>query len=87
MQANLWHHKLFHFHLQFESRKCGKEGKKLQKFEHLENKKSFLDKINLSFDEKIKIWWKIADISFKETKWVVKLLHNWSTCECNEMQA
>ena len=48
----------------FESGKCGKEGKKLQKFEYLENKKSFLDEIknifhgfeDLSFDEKIKIW-------------------------------
>ena len=47
----------------FESGKCGKEGKKLQKFEYLENKKSFLDEIKtflivfegLSFDEKIKI--------------------------------
>ena len=29
----------------FESGKCGKEGKKLQKFEYLENKKSFLDEI------------------------------------------
>ena len=27
----------------FESGKCGKEGKKSQKFEHLENKNSFLD--------------------------------------------
>ena len=47
----------------FESGKCGKEGKKLQKFEYLENKKSFLDEIKkifivfegLSFNEKIKI--------------------------------
>ena len=29
----------------FESRKCGKEWKKLQKFEYLENKKSFFDEI------------------------------------------
>ena len=28
-----------------ESGKCGKEGGKLQKFEYLENKKSFLDEI------------------------------------------
>ena len=34
MQANSWHHKLFHFHLLFESEKCGKEVKKLQKFEY-----------------------------------------------------
>ena len=33
----------------FESRKCGKEGKKLQKFEYLENKKSFLDEIKSIF--------------------------------------
>ena len=57
----------------FESGKCGKEVKKLQKFEYLKNKKSFLDEIKnilivfegLSFDEKIKNWWKIADTSFK----------------------
>ena len=29
----------------FESEKCGKEGKKLQKFEYLDNKKSYLDEI------------------------------------------
>ena len=29
----------------FESGKCGKEGKKSQKFEYLENEKSFLDEI------------------------------------------
>ena len=42
---------------------CGKEGKKLQKFEYLENEKSFFHEIKtsfivlegLSFDEKIKI--------------------------------
>ena len=47
----------------FESGKCGKEEKKLQKFEHLENEKSFLDELKniftvfewLSFGEKIKI--------------------------------
>ena len=48
----------------FESGNCKKEGKKLQKFEYLENKKSFLDEIKtffiafegLSFGEEIKIW-------------------------------
>ena len=49
----------------FESRKCGKEEEKLQKFEYLKNEKSFLDEIKnifqfliegLSFGEKIKIW-------------------------------
>ena len=46
----------------FESGKCGKEGKKLQKCEYLENEKSFLDEIKkifivfkgLSFGEKVK---------------------------------
>ena len=33
----------------FESGKCGKEGKKLQKFEYLENEKSFLDEIKNVF--------------------------------------
>ena len=56
----------------FESGKCGKEGKKLQKFEHLEKENSFLDEIKnifLSFWRPI-IWWKkrnlikIADTSF-----------------------
>ena len=63
MQANSWLHKLFHFHFSFESRKCRKEEEKLQKFEDLKNKKSFLDEIRkhfltvfdrLSFGEKIK---------------------------------
>ena len=48
----------------FESGKCGKEGKKSQKFEYLENEKSFLNEIKnifivfkgLAFGEKIKIW-------------------------------
>ena len=43
----------------FKSRKCGKEGKKLQKIEYLENENSFLDEIKsifkgLSFGEKNK---------------------------------
>ena len=33
----------------FESVKCGKEGKKSQKFEYLENEKSFLDEIKNIF--------------------------------------
>ena len=33
----------------FESRKCWKERKKLQKFEYLENEKSFLDEIKSIF--------------------------------------
>ena len=48
----------------FECGKCGKEGEKMQKFEYLENEKSFFDEIKktfiivferLSFGEKIKI--------------------------------
>ena len=49
MQANLLQHKLFHFHLPFESGKCGKEGKKIKKSEYLENEKSFLDEIRNIF--------------------------------------
>ena len=33
----------------FGSGKCGKEGKKLQKFDYLENEKSFLDEIKNIF--------------------------------------
>ena len=47
----------------FESGKCGKEGKKLQKFEYLWNVQGFFDEITffivfegLPFDEKIKTW-------------------------------
>ena len=52
----------------FESWNCGEKGKKLQKYEYLENEKSFLDEIKsifqglksifkgLSFGEKIKNW-------------------------------
>ena len=44
----------------FESGKCGKEGKKLQKFEYLENEKSFLDEIKNIFHSfwRAIIWWK-----------------------------
>ena len=34
----------------FESGECGKEAKKLQKFEYLENKKSLLDEIKSIFN-------------------------------------
>ena len=60
----------------FESGMCGKEGKKLQKFEYLENEKSFSDEIKTishSFWRPI-IWWKnknliVADTSFKLVAW------------------
>ena len=46
----------------------------IQKIEYLENENSFLDEIktflivfeDLSFDQRIKIWQKVADTSFKE---------------------
>ena len=44
----------------FESGKCEKEGKKIQKFEYLENQKSFLDEIKNIFHSFWRpiIWWK-----------------------------
>ena len=44
----------------FESRKRGEEAKNLQKFEYLENEKSFLDKIKCIFHSlwRAIIWWK-----------------------------
>ena len=44
----------------FESRKCWKEGEKLQKFEYLENEKIFLDEIKNIFHSfwRAIIWWK-----------------------------
>ena len=43
----------------FESGKCEKEGKKLQKFEYLENEESFLEEIKNIFDSfwRAIIWW------------------------------
>ena len=49
MQANSWHHKLFHFHLFFWVWKCGKEEEKSRKFEYLDNEKSFLNEIKNIF--------------------------------------
>ena len=60
MRANSWHHKLFHFSLPFWIWKFMKKAKKLQKFEYLENEKSFLNEIkniSHSFSRAI-IWWK-----------------------------
>ena len=52
------HYSLFNFH--FEFGKYGKEIEKLQKFEYLGNKKSFLDKIKNIFYRFWRniIWWK-----------------------------
>ena len=49
MQANSSHHKLFYLHLSFWIWKVWKEGKKLQKFEYLENENTFLDEIKNIF--------------------------------------
>ena len=58
MQANSWH-KLFYFHLSLWIWKVWK-GKKLQKSEYLENKKSFFDEIKNFFHSfwRAIIWWK-----------------------------
>ena len=60
MQVNLWHHKLFHFHMSFPIWKVWKGTKKLHKFEYLENKKNFLDEIKYIFHtfQRASIWWK-----------------------------
>ena len=59
MQANLWHQKLFDYDLPFWIWKVRK-GKKLQKFEYLENEKNFLDEIKNIFHSfwRPTIWWK-----------------------------
>ena len=60
MQDNLWHPKYSTSICSFESGECGKEGKKLQKFKHLDNKKSFFDEIKNIFHSFWRpiIWWK-----------------------------
>ena len=61
MQANLWH-KFSTSICPFESEKRGKEEKRLQKFEYLKNKMSFLDEKHFSvfeglpLGEKRNIW-------------------------------
>ena len=61
MQANSWHHKLFHFYLSFCIWKVWKEEEKLQKFEYLENKKRSLDEIKNTFHS---FWWAFYHHSF-----------------------
>ena len=71
--GNSWHRKLFHFHLYFWIWKVGKLREKNTKIwiswklkELFRwNKKCFTVLKGLSFGEKIKIWWKIIDTSFK----------------------
>ena len=43
MLANSRRHNYYSYIWRFESDKCGKEEKKIQKIEYLENEKSFLD--------------------------------------------
>ena len=45
MQENSWHHKLFHCHFSFWIWKVWKGTEKIQKFEYLEDERSFLDEI------------------------------------------
>ena len=49
MQANHYIINYFTSICPFEFGNCGKEGKKLQKFEYLENKKRFFDEIKNIF--------------------------------------
>ena len=73
MQVNSWHHKLFHFHLSLWIWKVWKGREKITKNwisrEQKElfrwNRKHFIVFKGLSFGEKINIWYKIADTSFK----------------------
>ena len=59
MQANSWHHKLFHFHLSFCIWRVWKIREKIQKLEYFENEKSFLDEIKNTFSSFSRaIWWK-----------------------------
>ena len=60
MQANLWHHKFFHFHLPFWIWKVWKRREKLQKLEHLEKEKRLLYEIKNIFHSFWRpiIWWK-----------------------------
>ena len=63
MQDKSWH-KLFQFHLSFWVWKVWKEREKIQKFEHLENEKSFFDEIKYIFHSfwRAIIWWKIKNL-------------------------
>ena len=58
----------------FESGKHGKEGKKLQKFEYLEDEKSFLDEIRNIFQcfWRPIIWWKNKKIDKKQQTQALK---------------
>ena len=51
MQANSQCRNYSSFKCSFKSKECGKEGEKLQKFEYLENKKSFSNEIKSIFND------------------------------------
>ena len=59
MQANSWHHRLFHFHLSFWILKVWKE-REITKNEYLKNQKSSFDEIKNIFHNfwRTIIWWK-----------------------------
>ena len=66
MQANSQCCNYSSFKCSFKSKECGKEGEKLQKFEYLENGKSFSNEIKTFFMIFLSIKYKkIADTSFK----------------------
>ena len=47
----------------FDTRKCGKEEEKLQKFQYLENKNSILDeKVIFHSFWRVIIWWKYKNL-------------------------
>ena len=64
----------------FESGKCGKEGKRLEKFKYLENEKSFLDEIKSishSFYRAVN-WWENKNLRKKyRTQALTVLLLQW----------
>ena len=80
MQANSWHHKLFHFHLPFWIWKVWKGREKITEIwisgERKElfrwNKIHFSVFKGLSFCGKIKIPWKIADTDLMGEVWLVE---------------
>ena len=54
MEDNLWYHSTSI--CPFESGKCEKEGQKLQKFEYIKNKKSFLEIYFHNFWKEKTLW-------------------------------
>ena len=73
MQANS-QHKFSTFICPFESGKCEEEEEKLQKFEYLENKNSFLDEIKNIFHTfwRAIIWCKNKNLIKKWTQSLIK---------------